>query len=54
MDYEEDDDYDDYMSEDDSDDSSWRVRRYAIFIIETLIQTNSNLMQMIFTRCLDP
>lgn len=30
MEVEDDDDYDDYISDEDSDDSSWRVRRYAI------------------------
>ena len=33
----EEDDYDDYVSDEDSDDSSWRVRRYAIFILDTLV-----------------
>ncbi|KAL4466961.1 hypothetical protein ABPG74_010558 [Tetrahymena malaccensis] len=47
----EDDEYD-YLSDDqDGDDSSWRVRRAALNIIETLVKSDSEMIRPIFEKC---
>lgn len=41
-----------YLSDDqDSDDSSWRVRKASLSIIETLVRSDSDLIKLIFEKC---
>lgn len=41
-----------YLSDDqDSDDSSWRVRKASLSVIETLVRSDSDLIKLIFEKC---
>lgn len=52
MEIEADDEDMEYMSDDqDSDDSSWRVRKAALALIETLIKSESDQIRPIFQQC---
>ena len=55
MELEDEDEDNDWMSDGgDQDDSSWRVRRGAMFVIETLLKSNNDQINHIYETCISP